>query len=89
MYTEPSGNWRKYRWLRIRCTTPSHFLRNCSSFCNRYTKPLYTGWAKSHFTGVKIEYLENGSTKHGHFFTKDKGIFTLQIHMRKVAENLS
>ncbi len=35
----------------------------------------------------KFEYLHYGSTKRAHFFTKDRGIFTLQIHTDEGTEN--
>ena len=39
-----------------------------------------TGWRKSHDTDKKIEYLHYDSTKRAHFFTKNRGMFILQIH---------
>ena len=36
----------------------------------------------------KIEYLHHGSSKPADIFTKDRRIFTLQIHTDKVSENL-
>ena len=35
----------------------------------------------------KIEYLYYGSAKEAHFFTKDRGMFTLQIHTDMGIEN--
>ena len=43
---------------------------------------------KSHNRKIEIEYLHYGLTKRAHFFTKDRGMFTLQIHMDEISENL-
>ncbi len=47
-----------------------------------------TGWAKSNMTKNKIEYLHCSSAKRANFFTKDRAMFTLQIHTDKASEDL-
>jgi hypothetical protein len=53
-----------------------------------YSNRVHTGWPISKETHKKSEYLDYGSTTRARFFTKDTGMFTLQIHTDKVSENL-
>ncbi len=49
---------------------------------------LYTGWSISHATDKKIEYLPYGLSTEADFFTNDRGMFKLYIHMDTVEKNL-
>ena len=55
---------------------------------HRYGKNNTQDGAKLTLSKGKFEYLYLSSSKRADFFTKDSGMFTLQIHTDKISGNL-
>jgi hypothetical protein len=59
------------------------------SMIYRASLPPYIQGGPKATLSKKIKYLCYGSSKQAHFFTSNKGMFTLRIHKDKARENLS
>jgi hypothetical protein len=54
-----------------------------------YLNTAITGWPKSQFTKIKIEYLHYGKSKQADFFIRNTGMFELHIHKDMPRETIS
>ena len=82
-----SSDWNQYSRLEFRLNSNSIKLDPKLEFDSLRAFP-YTGWPISKETLKKFEYLHRNCSKWAHFFTKDRGMFILQIHTNTVSESL-